>query len=348
MKKYRIRFVLLLLFVGIIEARSQDKEFTPKVFGTLKAAYETDLQSGDRRFITRNERIGIRGKAASNIGYKLQTEFNAGGKFTVLDAYGEYYATEKLTLRLGQMFIPFAEDYVITPGQYIFASMSLIYPYTSATSRDIGANFEYKTVIKDYPVTFLGGVYNGSGINKPTWNQKASYAGRVIFGNVNEGFRWSLKYYSGAKRDSTVKAVNNYGLDFRYKTKKWEIEGEWNSCDSLKFDNFFMSAYFIQGAYYFWMKDETKQVKYIMPTARFESIGNEVFKNGFDVSRMTFGVNVGFDLKPLRGEIRFNYENVFVRNESDPIFTKAFLKNSSVIADRILKDKIVLELLLNF
>lgn len=336
--------LFLLLFFPIYVSGQTEEAYKPQIFGTLKSAYEVDLEDGYTRFITRNARLGLRGKVNKYIGYKFQTEYNASGKLTVLDSYGEFYATDKITFMLGQVFIPFAEDYVITPGQYMFASMSFLYPYVSAQSRDIGFNVQYKGKVGSIPVTWQTGAFNGAGINKPTWERDPTISTRLIFGELRNGFRSSLKYFTSLSNNHKV---HTYGLDLRYNTRRWKLEAEWNSCDSVNVDQLSMSAYFLQGTYNVYMNDEAEMIKYAMATGRIESIGNEVFKNGFSVTRMTLGLNFGFDARPLKGEIRINYESSFVRRDKDPIFLKQFENKPIVIEDRIMKDKIIFELLLN-
>ena len=40
-----------------------------------------------------------------------------------------------------------------------------------------------------FPINVEFGVYNGTGINNPTWNKSVATGGRVEFGSVKEGFR---------------------------------------------------------------------------------------------------------------------------------------------------------------
>ncbi len=53
------------------------------------------------------------------------------------------------------------------------------------------------TFTKQVPLKLFLGLFNGSGINNPSWNNKINIIGRVEFGRA-EGFRAAASYYNGS------------------------------------------------------------------------------------------------------------------------------------------------------
>ena len=76
----------------------------------------------------------------------------------------------------------------------------------------------------------------------------------------------------------------------------------------------YLSAAYLQGAYYFPV--DKKRVKYLAPTLRGDAMGYDFFNRGFDISRLTLGLNIGLDANRMDAEIRFNYEYFIKQNES--------------------------------
>jgi hypothetical protein len=52
-----------------------------------------------------------------------------------------------------------------------------------------------------------------------------------------------------------------------------------------------------------------KIIKMITPTVRWDYMGDLMYSGRIDASRVTLGVNFGFDPKQFHSEIRLNYEN---------------------------------------
>ena len=96
------------------------------------------------------------------------------------------------------------------------------------------------TFTKQVPLKLFLGLFNGSGINNPSWNNKINIIGRVEFGRA-EGFRAAASYYNGSaprhafvvERDGVSsqeelnQKMNMVGAELHYVTGGFFIEGEY-------------------------------------------------------------------------------------------------------------------------
>jgi hypothetical protein len=190
-------------------------------------------------------------------------------------------------------------------------------------------------------VTAHVGLFNGAGINNPQWQKSPFALSRLVYGTM-KGFRAGVKCYGG--ETAAGDRIANYGVDLRYAGDRYAIETEYVVKDSLT-TGVYLSAAYLQGNYCF--PANNKMTKYFTPTIRGDAMGYDCFDKGFDVSRLTLGMNIGLQPKQLDAEIRLNYEYFFKKNESemkdDPYYIAYFERS-----DKAMFDKFTVELLIKF
>lgn len=344
----RKTFVLAALLALPLLSFSQQADsilrYMPKISGLIKAKWEYSLEDDQNRFDLRNSRIGIGGIVNPYVSYKMQVEYSNHGKIMLLDAFTTLNLSNAFSVSLGQQPIPFSEDYVISPSLNMFANRSFLAKFINPNSRDLGVSAEYRFT-NNVPITLQGGIYNGMGINKPEWQSSPHFLGRAVYGTM-DGFRTSVKYYGG--KDTAGIKTAQYGIDFRYAKNRYRIETEWVIKDSLDVDDSRISSAYLQGAYSFPLKNG-KLFKYIEPQLRSDAMGYDVFERGFDVSRLTVGLCFGLDTRPMRAELRLNYEKFFFRGGMDDIRSNArYSAYFDGNTDKLLFDKFTIELFVRF
>jgi len=313
-KKYL--FLSLLIFsVSWINILSQDStkirsEYFPDLFGILKTKLEYDPNNSIMRFEVRNARFGATGKINNYMSYKVEIDLSDEGKMKMLDAYVKYSPVANLDFYMGQRKIPFSTDYMRNPAENIFANRSFLAKYINEGLRDIGFYAEYR-IPGQIPFNVVLGAVNGTGNNNPQWIEKPNLVSRLSLGS-EKGIRVTGNLYYGEALFKEDLAM--FGGELRYSRGPLFIETEYisrNWTDTLsvrkKDDGLYIHSYYN-------FTPESRMVYMITPTVRFDFIGNSVFGNSIDASRLTFGLNVGFEPKQFYSEIRLNYENYLKRS----------------------------------
>lgn len=319
MKRYLPLALLALCltrFTGLSQETAKNKpEYFPDIFGILKTKVEFDLNNSLMRFEVRNARFGATGKINNFMSYKIEIDLSDEGRIKMLDAYVKFVPLTNLGFYLGQRKIPFSTDYMRNPAETIFANRSFLAKYINDGMRDIGFYTEYK-IPGEIPVYLLVGAVNGTGNNNPQWISKPNLAGRITIG-PEKGVRVTGNLYYGETPDREKLAM--IGGEFRYSNGAYFIESEYirrSWTDTLSLNQHDDGLYI--HSYYNFIRED-KMIRMVSPVARFDLIGNSVFSNAADASRLTLGVNIGFEPRQFYSEIRLNYENYF--RSSLPIHT---------------------------
>jgi hypothetical protein len=149
---------------------------------------------------------------------------------------------------------------------------------------------------------------NGTGNNNPQWIEKPNLVSRLVIG-PEKGFRAVGNLYYGEAENKDHLAL--FGGELRYNNGNFLIESEYisrNWTDTLDArihnDGIYIHSYYN-------LILNKKMVKIVSPTARWDMIGNSVFGNEIDATRLTLGINVGFEPRQFYSEVRLNYENYF-------------------------------------
>lgn len=299
-----------LISIAWLRTYSQDttgirSDYIPDIFGILKTKGEFDLDNSLMRFEVRNARFGATGKINNNMSYKIEIDLSDEGKMKMLDAYVKFIPVSRLSFYLGQRKIPFSTDYMRNPAENIFANRSFLAKYINDGMRDIGFYAEY-SIDGQIPVNILVGAVNGTGNNNPQWIDRPNLAGRLTLG-PEKGIRITGNLYQGNVDDK--KNLSMLGGEIRYTDGTFFIESEyikrkWDDSLSVRRndDGFYIHSYYnfpIQG----------NMIHLLTPVIRYDFIGESVFRKEVEASRLTFGINLGFEPKQFYSEIRLNYEN---------------------------------------
>jgi hypothetical protein len=341
--KKNLFLLLLLLWASSVEGQNDSvsaKMYAPKISGLIKTKWEYCLDDNTNRFDVRNARLKIGGKLNRFVDYGMQVDYSTHGKFSFLDGYLQLKPWNNLTLWVGQFIVRFSENYVISQYQNMFSNRSFLAKFVNPDARDIGMQLDYK-ITNIIPLTAHVGVYNGGGINNPQWQQSPFVLSRLVYGTM-DGFRAGLKYHGG--KTTAGDRIANYGFDLRYAGERYTLETEYVVKDSLN-TGAYLSAAYLQGAYFFPVN--SKMLRYLAPTIRSDAMGYDFFDKGFDVGRLTVGLNTGLAANRMDAEIRFNYECFIKRNEprlKESLHYAAYFERT----DKAMFDKFTVELLIKF
>ncbi len=308
---------------------------TSKFDGVIKTKLEVSTEEGVMRFNVRNSRLGVRGDIGEYLSYRVQVELSNEGTFSPLDLYGILKPTKNLTFNFGQTHVPFENNYIITPAEMMFANRAFIGKYFTPGTRDIGAVVQYRFNIGGFPMEGQAGMFNGGKINNPQWTDKPSYAFRLIAGSM-EGFRSTAKVY---KYNSEQLDLFFWGADVHYANPHLRLEAEVMNRHSNTTGLDLFGTY-IQGAYTFGLPN-AKIFHCLTPAARWDAMSYDVPNGGFDVNRLTVGINFGLTFIPYDSVLRIDFEQYFLRK--DLIFPD-FDNRDLHVAD----NKVTVELVVKF
>jgi Phosphate-selective porin O and P len=281
--------------------------YKPVIFGILKTKSEWDLDNSKMRFEVRNARFGFKGNINPLFGYKAEIDLSDEGKIRMLDAYVKLTPLKGLDFYLGQRKIPFSTDYIRNPAENFFANRSFVAKYINDGLRDIGfyANYRHNG---DIPVDIFIGAMNGTGNNNPQWVDHPNFAGRILLGKEN-GFRIASNVYIGevVYREN----MRMFGQEIRFVYGPFLIESEyvarsWTDTSSVRQND---DGFYVHSFYRLNVKNPV--LSYLAPTARWDWMSPSAATEVNDASRMTLGLNLGFESKMFSAEIRINYENYF-------------------------------------
>lgn len=350
--KRNITALLVFIVLPLLSfAQQVDSSFSyvPKINGLVKAKWEQAFEDNTNRFDIRSMRLGASGNISPYFSYRVQVEYSSNAKnrdIYLIDANVSFKPSGSFTFSLGQFAIPFSDDHVISPAASYYVNRPLIGKFVNAgaSMRDIGVLGQY-SFGRSLPFTLQAGIFNGAGANKTDWQESPAILGRLIYGTM-DGFRASVKYYT--RKDTLEKRITQYGVDLRYAKKQYRVEAEFVVKDSINVDKSRLYGSYIQGAYAFPL-NKSKILKYIEPNLRTDAMGFNVFDHGFDISRVTLGVNFGLLQKRMNAEVRLNYEKLFFHGSRDNIRSSArYLGYFASAADKPLSDKFIIELFIKF
>jgi len=310
----------LIAFAISVQMISQDSvkvksEFVPDLDGILKTKVEYDLNNSLVRFEVRNARFGAKGMINDYMSYRVEIDLSDEGKMKMLDAFVRLSPVKNFDIYLGQRKIPFSTDYMRNPAENIFANRSFLAKYINDGMRDIGFYLDYK-FNPAFPVNILFGAVNGTGNNNPQWIERPNLVGRITAGQES-GLRIAGNIYYGEALYKDHLAM--FGGELRYSTGSFFIESEYisrNWTDTIS-DRIHDDGLYLHSYYNF--KIDNRIISLVTPVARVDFMGNSILGREVDASRLTLGINVGFEQKQFYSEVRFNYENYF--KSSLPIHT---------------------------
>ena len=160
----------------------------------VKAKFEHSTEDAASKFSIRHATLGVRGDVSQKLSYMYHIDFCTENKITVLDLYIRAKLSNRLTLTLGQQYHPLFNSWTVAPNDVDYINRPFVGKYF-ASSRDIGVTAKYALKQEGFPINLEYGVYNGTGINNPTWNNSMVTGGRIELGSVKKGFRSTVKYF---------------------------------------------------------------------------------------------------------------------------------------------------------
>lgn len=394
MKKLLLALILIAWTSASGEAQEKQYVFKdympepPELFGAIKAKFETSLYDGAHRFNVRNSRIGLRGLAGPNMKYGAQIDFSNEGKLTVLDMYVTIFNNNanadrprnSFEITLGQQQLNFSTDMDRGPSSNLFANRSFVSKFlttyygadsdgefvTSMGSRDIGLQMDYK--FHSIPLKFIGGLFNGSGVNNPEWSKTINLVGKIELGR-SEGWFAAASHYNGKtpleglqqiSLDSHRPATKSqrfrmWGGELRYmgpkegryavNDNKYGIYAEYAQRRLNDGSLHLLNTAYVQGYYKFELPYRSSIFDYIAPVARWDIADDVEFMNKatnsvdrYSAQRATIGINLGFVGKLINSEIRLNGEMFFFDG----------CKPSDYSKNPLLQDKITIEVVASF
>ncbi|MFI3316952.1 MAG: porin [Rikenellaceae bacterium] len=339
------------------EPQVQEVDYTPQIFGSVRAKFEESTESGDHRFNVRNSRLGVKGMTSEHMRYAMQIDFNNEGSVSILDSYVAYVAGN-FELSLGQQQYHFNADLDRGPSSSLFSNRSFLSKYlttyytydaTSPTdcsvktigSRDIGALMSYKFPTK-IPIQITGGLMNGSGANNPEWNENMNYVARATIG-AKSGFQVAGSYYHGYT--PYVQKIEMYGGELRYAGSNYLIEAAYaqrileQELDGTQT----ITAAHVHG-YRTFELPKNNAIEYLAPHLRWDMGSGIEFINQYDgmidrydANRITVALNIGFAKKWIGSEIRIAYEEYMVGTS-----------HSDANINPLLQDKYTIEFIASF
>lgn len=160
--------------------QSRLPEWFPRVSGTIRGKVEYQPNEEEARFEVRTARIALDGRIVPMVEYKAEIDLSDEGKIKMLDAYAGVLPLDGMSLRLGQMRVPFSIDAHRSPHKQYFANRSFIAKQVGNV-RDVGFYAGYK--LPNVPLTLEGGVFNGSGLTnqKDYWTKSFNFSAKMQY-----------------------------------------------------------------------------------------------------------------------------------------------------------------------
>lgn len=318
--------------------------YQPILLGGVKGIFEMSTYDGEYRFSVSNARLGFRGNVSRNMRYFAQVDFNADGRFQVLDANVVYQPLQWLNVTMGQTLHHFSVETQRGPTLTDYAHNSFITQYLlnyytkdsegnfaqgSVGTRDIGAvfqaNYRWLTSMRT-----VFGVLNGTGINNAQWSKSMDYLIRQEVGSLN-GLRISMAWLTGKIQNRF--AIDMWTLEARYKYRELLFEGSvaQNIIETYERQS---STVILAQLQYRHLLPKNPLCQFVMPLVRYD-FGDKMRYNKteapsdqlLDAQRITCGINFLMTerLKPFQAEVRLQYEHyLFGKEPSDFEVQKQF------------------------
>ncbi|MDY3733157.1 MAG: porin, partial [Alloprevotella sp.] len=267
--------------------------------------------------------------------YRAEVDLSDEGRIRMLDAYAGVLPVKGLTLRIGQMRVPFSIDAHRSPHKQFFANRSFIAKQVGDV-RDVGLCASY--TLPKTPLTIEGGLFNGSGLTdqKDYWTKNLNFSAKVQWKPVKmltlQGSVQKISPTGGTVMlyDGGV-SFNHAGvfLEAEYLRKHYK-NNAYHAVNALNT----MAAY-------------TLPLRHVFDHLRFLTrfdmmddhssgvLNDEGVLQTDDAARkrLTAGITLGF-AKRIAAELRLNYEKYFYDKG-------AAMKTSE-------RDKVVMEMMIHF
>jgi hypothetical protein len=285
-----------------------------KFSGYTQVRYRQDRTLNNDGFDIRRVRLNFQGDITERFDYRTQAEFGAGS-VKLLDAIIGYKVNPYLKLSVGQTFIPFSQENLISNTKLETINRSQVVEALAARSndvigdqngRDIGVQASGSIFPKaDYQLLdYAFGIFNGSGINSSDKNEQKDFVGRLVFHPLKD---WSVggSYYNGYGSWGTPIRKNDrdrIGAEFAYVKEPISLRGEYikGNDGATKKD-----GWYLQAGYFFIPKKFQGVFKFDRydPNAETEENETDVYTLGGNwfFNKWAF-LQVNYELKDEQGK----------------------------------------------
>ena len=293
--------------------------YMPRIFSIIKTDFEWNTETGRKRFVLRNARLGIRGNLSKLINYQMELDLSDDGVFRVLNSFAVFKPIQKekhgLSFWIGYQKPFFSSEYLRNPMQIFFATRSMVVSEMTGGIADIGVitNYSYQNNVLPFDISV--GVLNGMGFQNVAF-KKPNYNARIrLF--PYKGLRLLAEYYGGYTTQKNP--LHTFGFECTYEYKSFFVEAEFFHRQVEFFDSAFFKKTegLLIETYYKISIEKSNILRYITPTLRWDMLGNNIFSEQLQIGRLTGGLNFGIDKSFLTAEFRVNYEKYFKHIVSD-------------------------------
>ena len=310
-------------------------EWLPKISGTLRAKGEYQTRDKEGRFEVRNARVALDGNVTPIVIYRAEVDLSDEGRIRMLDAYAGVLPVKGLTLRIGQMRVPFSIDAHRSPHKQYFANRSFIAKQVGDV-RDVGLCASY--TLPKTPLTIEGGLFNGSGLTdqKDYWTKNLNFSAKVQWKPV----KMLTLQGSVQKISPTGGTVMLYDGGVSFNHAGVFLEAEYLRKHYKNNSYHAVNALNTMAAYTLPLRRVFDHLRFL---TRFDmmddhsrgALNDEGVLQTDDAARkrLTAGITLGF-AKRLAAELRLNYEKYFYDKG-------AAMKTSE-------RDKVVMEMMIHF
>ncbi|HEX2869100.1 MAG TPA: porin [Ignavibacteriales bacterium] len=301
-----------------------------KVNGYIKNWFEANTSTGDKDFLVRMARLGVKGNINMYAGYKVMVDFTRLGKLQtstttiegknvvssasasfsdyLLDAEAFINPVKSLSLSLGQFKVPFSSDNLKSGADIDFINRPLT-TNTAPALRDIGFMVSYVPAV-EIPMEIKGGVFNGAGQNKPENDKNLNYSLRGVVHPV-KNLGLSANYYTGKSAGANTNMFN-LGADFSF--EKVYVSGEYGQkINKLSAKDVTSNALFVYSLYDF--DFQKSMISHLIPALRYEHYKPDNSTSKDEVNKITAGLSFEF-AKLTYAQFRVNYEILKYENGS--------------------------------
>lgn len=322
-------------------------DYTPQVHGVIRARWEGEMpDNGDfvQRFMVRNARFSFAGKMAPTLDYFLQVDACDKGKMKFLDAWGRWEFAPKFTIRAGQFRVPYGVDCFKGPANYYFSNRSFL-GKVMLNMRAVGAQVAWGGT-EQLPLTLEAGAFNSKSISDHDVWQNTNAMNYAAKGTLRMTKAWTLT--GGWTTILPHKTrINMADVCVNFTSGRWvaEAEYEYKHYANNSFDP--GHGWNVYGVYTMPLQGERSPYfpfNSLSFQARFDGITNHSggvsdasgMLKADDIARrrVTVGTTLGYIRKPVKAEIRFDYEKYFY--------------NSGVVPARGYDDKVCAEFIVKF
>ena len=275
-----------------------------KLVGYLKSWFQYSQVADEKdnmTFSTRMARLVAKGQVNEQADYKVLVDLARFQKDILMEASLSFAPISGLRIVAGQSKTPFSSAEARFASVMPFINRCFITTRKIAPPfRDIGVQASYKNEALPQ-IEFIGGLFNGTGINKLDDNNSKNFAFRVL-GKPLKSVHFAGNVYLGKTNGADPENLFIYDLDVGYNVHGVDLGTEFAVRDESEK---IAAAFFVYGEYEIGVN--TGILKSIVPATRFEVWEPDSDREDDHQKRITLGLSFEFDGRSY-SRLRVNYE----------------------------------------